>query len=75
MRDLTPQPNPDQRQGDDTRVEDAVNAILRRLKRGYPVRLPGLGSLLPGAPPSFRSIREKKPAPPKATREARNVKR
>lgn len=46
----------EQRRRDDTRVEQAVTAILKKLKRGLPVRLPGVGSLLPGAPPTFRSL-------------------
>lgn len=40
---------------DDKRVKQAVDVILRKLKKGEKVVLPGLGSLLPGAPPSFRS--------------------
>jgi len=39
---------------DGQRVKEAVDVILKKLKRGEKVLLPGLGSLLPGAPPSFR---------------------
>ena len=56
MRDLTRQTSADQHHGDHSKVEDAVNTILKKLKRGRPVRLPGIGSLLPGAPPRFQPL-------------------
>lgn len=65
----------EQRHSESTRVEDAVKTILRKLKRGQPVRLPGIGSLLPGAPPQFRSIDHDKPAPSARKDKSRNAKR
>ncbi|HPT27288.1 MAG TPA: hypothetical protein PLZ95_12770 [Bryobacteraceae bacterium] len=47
---------------EDERVRQAVDVILKKLKRGQKVVLPGLGSLLPGAPPSFRSTGQRKAA-------------
>jgi hypothetical protein len=47
---------------EDDRVKQAVDVILRKLKRGQEVVLPGLGSLLPGAPPSFKSTVQRKAA-------------
>lgn len=35
-------------------VEEAVHEILKALKRGRPVRLPGVGKLIPGARPKSR---------------------
>lgn len=65
----------EQRHRDNTRVEEAVNAILKKLKRGRPVRLPGIGSLLPGAPPRFQSLADDKPAPPRTPARKSNAKR
>jgi hypothetical protein len=45
---------------DDDRVKQAVTLILKKLKRGHKVVLPGLGSLIPGAPPSFKSLGQRK---------------
>ncbi|MGC8793075.1 MAG: HU family DNA-binding protein [Bryobacteraceae bacterium] len=36
------------------RLDRLVHDILRRLRQGKPVSLPGLGTLLPGARPTFR---------------------
>lgn len=47
---------------DDDRVKQAVTLILKKLKRGQKVVLPGLGSLIPGAPPSFKSLGRRKAA-------------
>jgi len=35
-------------------LDRVVNAILKSLRKGQPVRLPGLGVFLPGKTPSFR---------------------
>ncbi len=47
---------------DEDRVKQAVTLILKKLKRGQKVVLPGLGSLIPGAPPSFRLSGQRKAA-------------
>ena len=43
-------------------IDRVVNEIVRDLKRGQEVQLPGFGTLKPGAPTSFRNEkrREKK---------------
>jgi len=59
--------------GEAGRVESAVTAILRKLKRGERVKLPGLGSFVPGAPPrfEFEKKRDAQPGPRwKANRDA-----
>ena len=48
----------------DDNVASAVDLILRKLKKGQRVVLPGLGSLIPGTPPSFKSSGQRKPAKP-----------
>lgn len=64
MQHPTLPPGEEQRHRDSTRVEDAVDTILKKLRRGRPVRLPGIGSLLPGAPPRFQPLARDSAAAP-----------
>lgn len=77
MRDLTKNPNADPSRSDAQEVEKAVDAILRKLQRGRTVRLPGIGSLMPGAPPRFQPLAAAKTAAQKESGDAKggNAKR